>query len=224
MTKLHISGSPVSVQTAIARLAYFGNYPTDYTEFEADGTMQAVGAATCWRDELQALIGSRLESPASDIVLNLAEGSVTFETGARYPTDYAVINLQLNHDWMLGAAIEGHIHWWQVSANMPNWLLAYRWQIQGGAKVTSWSLLPWSSSVATWTAGTLNQITDFGPITPPVGYGQVSDIVQFRLFRDVTNVSTLFAGADPEAADVDVINFDAHIVVDTLGSRQEYIK
>ena len=196
----------------------------NYSEFESDGTLVAVGDAVAWRDELQPLTGSRLESPSSDIVLNLAEGSVTFETGARYATDYVTTSLQLNHDWELGTNIHAHLHWWQVSANVPNWLLGYRWQKQGDTKTTSWTNLAIDSHIFTYSAGTLNQISEWAEITPPVGYGQVSDIVQFRIYRDVTNASTLFGGADPEAADVDAVNFDIHIEVDTLGSRQEYVK
>jgi len=186
--------------------------------------MVAYGAATCWRDELQSLTGARLQSPASDIVENIPEAAVTFETGARYPTDYITTNHQLNHDWFPGSVIRPHLHWWQVSANVPNWLLAYRWQKQGDVKTTAWTLLAWASNAFAWAAGALNQITGFGSITPPVGYGQVSDIVQFRVHRDVTNVSTLFAGADPEAADIDATNFDTHIEVNMLGSHQEYTK
>lgn len=196
----------------------------DYTEFEADGTMQALGDARCWRDELQSLTGARLQSPASDIQENIAEAAITFETSARYPTDYVTTNLQLNHDWDPGTQIHPHLHWWQVSANVPNWIVAYRWQAQGGAKVTAWTNLIPSGHSFTYSAGTLNQITEFGPITPPAGYSEVSDIIQFRIYRDVTNASTLFGGADPEAADVDAVNFDCHMIVDTLGSREEYIK
>jgi len=196
----------------------------NYAEFEADGTLVFYGAAQCWRDELQPLIGSRLESPASDIVLNPAEGSVTFQADATYATDYAFTSLQLNHDWELGSQIHPHLHWWQVSSDVPNWLLGYRWQKQGSAKTTSWTNLPFNSHTYSYSEGTLNQISRCAAITPPVGYGEVSDIIQFRIYRDTTNVSTEFAGADPEDEDVDAVNFDIHIEVDTLGSRQEYSK
>jgi hypothetical protein len=196
----------------------------NYMEVEADGTMVAIGDATAWRDELQSLTGARLQSPSADIQENIPEASVTFETTARYPTDYVTTNIQLNHDWDPGTLIEAHIHWWQVSSDIPNWLIGYRWQKGGSAKTTAWTLLPYSSHIFSYTSGTLNQITDFGTITPPSGYGEVSDIIQFRVYRDVTNVSTEFGGADPESADVDVMNFDVHITVDTLGSREEYSK
>lgn len=196
----------------------------NYSEFEADGTLQALGNATCWRDELQSLTGARLQSPASDVVENIAEASITFETGARYATDYVTTNHQLNHDWALGTQVHPHLHWWQVSANVPNWLIGYRWQKGGGAKTTAWTNITPSGHKFTYTSGTLNQITEFTAITPPVGYGEVSDIIQFRIYRDVTNASTLFGGADPEGSNVDAVNFDCHITVDTLGSRQEYAK
>ena len=220
-----ITTDTLTADSITSGTAQFGNVASgDYSEFEADGTLQALGNATCWRDELQSLTGARLQSPASDVVENIPEATITFETGARYATDYVTTNHQLNHDWSLGTLIYPHLHWWQVSANVPNWLIGYRWQKGGDAKTTSWMLAKYSGSSFTYTSGTLNQITEFGTITPPVGYGQVSDIIQFRLYRDVTNVSTLFAGADPEGSDVEAVNFDCHMIVDTLGSRQEYVK
>lgn len=224
MSKLQIFNPPPSTGGNFG-VSKFGDVPGgNYTEFESDGTMVAVGDAACWRDELQSLVGARLESPSSDIVLNLAEGAVTFEDSARYPTDYISANHQINHDWLLGSNIDPHLHWWQARAEVANWLIGYRWQIQGSAKTTTWTNIAWTSNAFTWSAGTLNQITEFGPIVPPVGYGQVSDIVQFRIYRDVTNVSTLFAGAEATPADIDAVNFDTHIEVDMLGSRQELVK
>lgn len=197
---------------------------TDYTEIEADGTMQAVGAATCFRDELQSVTGAQITSPSADFQQNIAEASVTAKTSARYPTDYITTNWQLNHDWLPGSVIRPHIHWWQTEADMPNWLLEYRWQKQGSLKTATWTPQIWTANAETWTTGTLNQITILGTITPPVGYGQVSDIVQIRLYRDVTNVSTLFGGAEATPLNQDIVNMDCHIEVDTLGSRQEYVK
>lgn len=196
----------------------------NYTEFSEDGTMQAHGDATCFRDELQSVTAARLTSPSSDFEQNDAEGSITAKVSARYPTDYVSMNLQLNHDWAKGTVIMPHLHWWQTTGNIPNWLIGYRWQKQGAAKTSSWSNLKWVENAFTWSAGILNQITTFGEITPPVGYGQVSDIVQFRLYRDYTDVSTEFGAGDPVNASQDFVNFDIHIEVDMLGSSEEYIK
>lgn len=61
-------------------------------------------------------------------------------------------------------------------------------------------------------------------IAAPVGYGQVSDVVQFKIYRDYTNASNKFTGTDPVNASQYLVNFDTHIEIYTLGSRQEYIK
>jgi hypothetical protein len=135
------------------------------------------------------------------------------------------MSVQLNHDMLPGTDIEPHLHWWQTSGDVPNWLLQYRWQRQGEAKTTAWtSLARNSSSAFVYTSGTLNQITGFPAISPPVGYGEVSDIVQCRLLRDTANSSTLFAGSDPIAGAIFAVNFDIHIQVDAWGSREQYAK
>ena len=88
---------------------------------------------------------------------------------------------------------------------------------------TAWTSQAYTGHAFTYTSGTLNQITQMGTITPPPGCG-ISDIVQIRVLRDNDNDSTLFAGADPLAADVDAVNFDVHIEIDSFGSNQEYVK
>jgi hypothetical protein len=194
----------------------------DYTAIEADGTIRFVGDATVFRDELNQLITKRLVTGADKVVVNDAEGSVTYKSTAEL-TDYTAMSIQLNHDRKLGSAIYPHLHWWQSTTNMPNWLIQYRWQIQGGAKVTDWTYLPYDSHAVVWSSGTINQITKFGGIAAPEGDG-ISDIVQFRLIRDVDNDSTEFGDEETSPVDQDAVNFDIHIEVDTIGSREEYVK
>jgi hypothetical protein len=206
-------------------LPAFGNISGgNYTDFEYDGTMKAVGDARTWRDELQPLTSVRLTSPSSDLQQNDSEVTVTAETSARYPTDFLSTNVQINHDWALGTSVHPHLHWKQDQAATPNWLLAYRWQKQGSAWTSDWTLLPWDENIFTYESGSLNQITDFPAITPPEGYGEVSDIVQFKLYRDFDNDSGEFGDTDQVNADVEMVQFDVHLVTDTLGSRLEYSK
>lgn len=198
--------------------------PPNYSEFEADGTLAFYGDATTWRDELGPLTGSRLESPGSDIVLNLAEGTVTFEASARYPTDYVTYTLQINHDWLVQSECEFHVHWQQAVAESANWLIEYRWQVNGQLKQAAWTPIPLTTQIFTWTAGTLNQINDGAATITPPATARLSDIVQVRLYRDYTNVSTLFAGAETSGLDVEAMAADMHRRSDTLGSREEYVK
>lgn len=196
----------------------------NYFAVEADGTWVSHGDATTWIDELGPLMASRLQSPASDISQNLAEGTITFEDSARYPADYVSYTLQLNHDWLIGSDVEFHLHWFQTTAANINWLAEYRWQINGQAKTTGWTKLPLANKIFTYTSGTLVQINDAATsITPPANV-YLSDLFQIRLYRDYTNASSLFAGAETNGLDVDTLYADMHRRSSTMGSRQEYVK
>lgn len=221
--KLPIKWRPADCPFVFPIGATFGT-PPDYAEFEADGTLVFYGEATTWRDELGPLIGQRLESPGSDIVQDLAEGTITFKATARYPADYVAYTLQINHDWLINSACEFHVHWWQANVESVNWLVEYRWQVNGQLKTAAWTLVPLATLVFPYTAGTLNQISDgLVSITPPAN-ADLSDIFQVRLYRDYTNASGLFTGAETSGLDVDAMSADMHRRSNTLGSREEYIK
>lgn len=202
--------------------AKLGDMVTNYTEFKADGTMQAIGDATCFRDELNDLVKAAANNPASHLVFDFTEGALVFKTNADL-NDWAIMNVQINHDWKSGSNVYPHIHWFQAQNNTPNWLIEYRWQRNGQAKTTAWTRAIMTSNVFTYTAGTLNQISGFPVITPPANYN-ISDILQIRFLRDNANTSGLFAGADPYTADVSATSADVHIEVDMLGSHSEYVK
>lgn len=192
----------------------------NYTEFEADGTLEMHGTATVWRDELGDLL--QFQSTGAGVSVSTTEASIEFTTGCNATNDYVFGNVQLNHDRLNGAVIQPHLHWWQVENNEPHWLLKYRWQKNGSSKVTAWTDLKLDTLAATYVSGTLNQISyNAAGITPPAGDG-VSDILQFRLTRDTT--STVYVGADPYTVTASATSFDVHIEIDTLGSRSEYSK
>lgn len=211
---------------------------TDYIEISATGHVHKYGAATTWRDEYGRISGSKLESPASDILWVNAEAAYQFKNSITYGTDYVVITIQLNHDRKLTAEICPHVHWEQTQATYniatdrphPNFIVQYRYQKQGGAKETSWTDLfvdPLDSDAGnafSYTSGTLNQITNFPHITPPSGDG-VSDIVQIRLTRDYLNTGAgLYGDAETGTVDFYVTDFDFHIECDDEGSNTEYSK
>lgn len=199
-----------------------GQSNAGYTEVEAGGFLRFWGSATYYLDEFAPLIGQPITSAAADITEDGAEGALTFSDGCTL-ADYVVMNAQINHDWQLGTALHPHLHWWQASASVPNWLLQYRWQKNGQAKTTTWTSVKYASHVFTYASGTLNQVTLWPEIAAPSGYS-VSDIVQLRLLRDTANASTLFAGADPLTGDVSAVSYDYHKRCDTLGSRSAAAK
>lgn len=202
--------------------AYIGN-TTSYTEFEADGTMEAIGDARTFRDE----IGDALSLKFKGIFIteDTTECVLRFSTAATL-SDYAYKNVQLNHDRDLTETkVYPHLHIFQQSSNVPNALLQYRYQVNGLGKTLPWSNLKINNIAFAYVAGTtIHQILYDSGITVPSSVAQVSDIIQFRIIRDSTNASGLFTGNDPSTVDLQLMSFDVHIVTNTLGSRTEYSK
>jgi len=79
-------------------------------------------------------------------------------TNAQIASDYLYLNVQLNHDKDLSSSIYPHIHFLQTVAGVPNFLLQYRWQIQGGVSITSWTSVVCNLPAFTYVSGNLNQI------------------------------------------------------------------
>jgi hypothetical protein len=219
-TGLSTSGTTLSAtgETSTGKFGDVGG--GNYSEFESDGTYKANGNATTFDDLLGDI--TRLQVVGVGIVADNTENALKFQTSANL-SDYAVINYQLRHRWKAGSSIYPHIHFEQTENHVPNFLIRYRWQKNLGAKTTSWSDYKCTTLVTPYTSGTLNNIAHGVAITAPSGYS-ISDILQFRIFRDNANTSTVFTGADPFTTDVLVTGVDIHIEEDTLGSRSEYSK
>lgn len=199
----------------------FGNLITgNQSVFEDDGTLIFQGDATVYKDELGDII--QLQQTGPGVSINLTEGTVEFTTTSNL-SDFVITNVQLNHERLLSASIYPHIHWFQATSASPNFLLQYRWQCNGCPKVTAWTNIRCNNLAFTYTSGTLNQISLTSAIIPPPTTN-VSDIVQFKIFRDNANNSGAFTGADPLNATASLTSFDVHFVVDMCGSHTEYSK
>lgn len=177
-------------------------------------------SSRAWRDELGDAVN--LQVVGVGLSRNATEATADFATSANL-SDYLYANIQLNHDRAFSSSIFPHIHYFQAENNVPNFLLQYRWQVNGAAKVTSWTNLICNNSAFTYTSGTIHQIAYSAGISSPVG-STVSDIVQFRIIRDNANTSGAFAGADPYTATVGVLSFDVHLELDSNGSMAQYSK
>lgn len=202
--------------------ASFGNSSAgaNATVIEADGTLTFKGTATVFDD----LIGdiSSLQTTGSGVSLNGTEQTMEFTTGANL-SDYAWINAQVSHKWKAGSDVFPHIHFEQTSNAVPNFLIRYRWQKEGGTKTTAWTDYKCNTLSFTYVSGTLNQIAYGAAVTPPAGYS-VSDIIQYRIFRDNSNASGVFTGADTYSGVASITSTDIHYEIDTVGSRSAYTK
>jgi hypothetical protein len=192
----------------------------NYVNIAADGTLTLVGTAKTYDDEVVDAYNLKTTGPG--VSLEPIEGVIEFVHTAQV-TDYCSSNTQFRHNRALLEHVNPHIHFFQAEAVVPNFMMYYRWQINGGAKATAWTPYKCNTPVHTYIEGTLHQIVEGEGITPPEGT-TLSDILQLRICRDHDNVSTLFAGQDPYSATVGVMSIDIHRVIDSLGSAQEYVK
>lgn len=193
---------------------------TDYTEFDTHGNMTMVGDARSYRDEKNDVLNIKVSGVGLSV--DATESTLDFTTGANL-SDYAYLNVQLNHDRDNSMPIYPHIHWFQNNNASPNYLIEYRWHRNGQAKVTGWTRLICNTLAFTYVSGTIMQISYTDPIIAPAG-SDVSDIIQFRIFRDNANTSTLFVGADAYTGDAELVSFDVHVAQNSIGSDEEYVK
>lgn len=202
----------------------------DYTKFDQTGHQSMAGDSRPWRDELTDSLS--LQKSGVGVASNVTESTVEFAYNATFNStftsaDAMYLNIQLNHDKDLTASIYPHLHWLQAKNYSPNLLLEYRWQVNGGAKTTAWTKLLCNALAFTYSSGTIHQISYASPISVPVGT-TLSDIVQFRIYRDTGNASTLFSGNCPYNtggnASVPIMAFDIHFQTNSLGSTEEYTK
>lgn len=196
----------------------FGNPDVGhFTGFNDDGFMEMHGNARVFRDELGDALSLKVQGVG--ITTNSIELVVEFPNTADL-NDYLYKNVQLNHDRDSTTAIFPHLHFFQENNAVPNFLLQYRWQINGTQKVTPWTNLRCNVAVLPYVSGSMSQIAStLDGIAPPAESG-LSDIIQFKMIRDSANASGEFVGADPYAGTVGVTSFDVHILLNTLGSDE----
>lgn len=182
----------------------------DYSQFEADGTLVAVGDATCWDDWTFALTPTRqgaLSKPDFDFT----------NFGLLFPQndadEIAYLIDQCPHKRKAGSNFHPHIHWRQTSTDAPTWKLEYRFLNNGQSSETAFTTITADAEVFAYDdSGGMIQISTFPTIDGSAV--NISAMFEGRLYRD----DNLITG------DVLAKEFDIHIEIDMLGSRQEYVK
>ena len=128
--------------------------------------------------------------------------------------------LQLPHGWLAGSSVSPHIHWGHnIAVPEDNkgvvWGLEYSWGEIGetfGASNTIYSTDDWVTAPVQYQ----HNLSEFADIS---GAGKtLSSMLMCRLFRNVAS------GDDDFAHDAFLFEFDLHVQMNSLGSRQEYVK
>lgn len=204
---------------------YFGDVlGGNYTKFDNTGHQTMAGDARPWRDETGDALA--LQKTGSGVSFNLSDGTVDFATNAQMASDYVIKNVQLNHDRDPTTNIYPHIHFFQAENSVPNFLLQYRWQVNGSTITTSWTSLKCNTLAFSYSSGTIHQIASTAAGIAVPGGTTISDIVQFRICRDTDNDSGEFGapGNDPYSVTVGILSFDVHIQLNSTGSTDQYGK
>ena len=180
-----------------------------------------------WRDEIGDAVGLAKVSDSNHVTNNTTDSTVDYTHEAAV-SDFMYKNVQLNHDRDVTTSIYPHIHWLQAKDYSPNFMLQYRWHVNGLAYTSAWTNLVCNKLVYDYEAGTtMHQISYSNPIVAPAG-STLSDIVQFKVIRDNLGTTGFSGHTCPYNtggnATTKVLSFDVHIKLDAAGSKLEMVK
>lgn len=203
-----------------ALTARFGG-ASHYSEFESDGTLRFVGDATVY-DEMppMPIIIARLGATAP----TLATFTGNIEQYTFAVNDYVYGVSEITHRYREGSDLHIHMHW--ASNGSEGSDKAVKWELEythanADASAPFTSAFPTSTVISAETtipSGTADRahiITHLGTVT---GTGmEINGYFLWRLRRIAS------AGTAP-AANPFGLALGVHIEIDTVGSRQQYIK
>lgn len=211
---------------------------TDYTRFSADGTMRAIGAATCWDDiRIEPSVrGTGANNPAFEKYFDDLAGTsrgvylYSFDDAVAGSEKEVFFSFQMPHAAKTGSVISPHVHWVGAVNDAtadPRWGLEYCWADIG---------TNYTDTLIVYTGGThfgaglaadpdvtagRHYLSEFADITPSASQSGLSSILIGRLFRDSANGADTYNAAGAKCGPLYI---DFHVEIDALGSGQEYVK
>lgn len=228
-TEIYINRTETSVGTGTNSFVDFRVNGSTRFRVSNTGDVFAVGTTTTSNLVLSAVNYIDLIAPGLSLTGGGTAPALT-ATGTGGPIfgmgyqddDYAFGSLQMPHSLALTnetrteLVVYPHVHWSYatapaVGASNIQWRLNYEWaNIGGGFSATGFSTVVASSLMAT-----NSMITSFAPITNNAA--GISSIFRFKLSRIPYSTDAYGSGTR-----VIMDQFDIHVPVDRIGSRQEY--
>ena len=175
-----------------------------------------------WDDLRFPATGQNVDTNGGKLDFDYTNCGVNFAATSKYPNDPFCAVVQFPHAKKLGTEVRPHLHFEQSNAEVPNWLIEWRWVSNGEMRAT-YQKAAYSHASFTYVSGNLQQIVAFPPIAAPE-IEKTSSVMDVRIFRDSNNTSGLFDGADPYTGEALLKEFDIHYLLDAFGSRQEFTK
>jgi hypothetical protein len=205
-----VGGNPViELPDRISSPRKFGT-STDYTEFEAAGTIKFNGGAVVWNDinipllslRSGASIPDEWQIPGTSLYISSFNGSAAAQEVHGC--------LEMPSDYMEGTDITPHINWCPTTTGLGNvkWILEYSWA-NGGSTITASTTM--SVTVAVSGVVAQEERTVFATVN---GTGKlIGSRFVYRLYRDPADA------ADTYADDSGGFDFGVYYQTDTVGSR-----
>ena len=194
---------------------------SNFSEFEADGTLVFHGDATVFDD-------LRIEPVSKSIGLK-APTFGTFRNGLlAYEFDDALVaaekelffSVQIPHAWKEGSNVSPHVHFAPLVAgsagNLVRWGLEYSKAKIGTAFGASTTIYASTLAYGTITTQYSHCLVEFADID--MTGDTLSTILVCRLFRNSSHAD------DTLAQTVGLLYIDFHYEIDTIGSRAEFTK
>lgn len=191
------------------RFGSFGNY----FKIESDGSFELEGDATQY-DDLRvslAITKKGINDKPSEYLLHSRFFTYVFD---KSKTEDVLFFVQLPHSYKEGSDIYPHVHWFPTDGNTGNvvWKLEYSW-----ANYTD--IIPSPTTISATDAALGQYRHSIAQFPGIVGTGKkISSMLCCRLYRDGGNA------ADTYNSNAGILEFDFHFEINSLGSRQEYIK
>lgn len=208
-------------------------YSGNYTEFERDGTLEFNGDAVVWDDMRFPAVSFGLgasNDPNFSQFLDDGGGSHGVFLYFFDPnTEEELFGVaQLSHSYKLGTDLHPHVHFiiptTGAAGQFVQWGLEYTVADINGTFGNTSIIYTDASSAATATNsgdGTLTANKHYYAVFPAIdmsGITSLCSMICFRIFRDAGD------GNDDYPNDAGLLEFDFHYQIDTVGSRQEFIK
>lgn len=202
------------VQTDV--VSQFGDADgSNYSEFEADGTLEFNGNATVW-DDLQIVMGQLKLPGVSDPSWTAYKGCYVL-TFSKTADNIATFTAQLPHSYKEGSDIEFHLHlaYPDAGAGDTRWNFTHSWADMGEDFPAETTV---TTDIASPTTADRHQYAEIAATISGAGH-TISSILLCSIQRE---------GSDAVNDDYDNVVYlvaaDFHFEKDTVGSRQEVVK
>jgi hypothetical protein len=195
---------------------------TDHVSIDENGFLSLVGSATVF-DDLRIEPTTRNTGAKAPTFTNWLGGLYLydFDDALLAAEKEIFFTVQLPHSWREGSAVEPHVHWVAKSAGtagqVVRWGLEYTKQNIGAAfsapSTVYATTIAGGGSIATQDS---HLITDFDAID--MTGETISTVIVCRLFRNSSNAADTYTGT------AGLLYIDWHYEINSMGSRQEYVK